>query len=80
MPLYDSFIGAMITGTTAPTAGKIGEQLISSVATTSLPASGTWGDVTSLSLTAGVWGAIALRLECHSCHSPIKLNYVATKL
>ena len=60
MPLSNSpLVSSLTTGTTAPAAGKLGEQLISSVTSTSLPASGTWGDVTSLSLTAGVWDVSA---------------------
>ena len=48
MPLSNSpLVSSLTTGTTAPAAGKLGEQLISSVTSTSLPASGTWGDVTS---------------------------------
>ena len=47
---------------TAPITGFIGEQLISSVTSVSTASSGNYGDVTSLSLTAGVWDVYAYAL------------------
>ena len=52
-----------IVGTTTTNdaqAGSVGESIMSSSALTNYPATGTWGDLTSISLTAGDWDIAAV--------------------
>jgi len=52
-----------IVGTTTTNdaqAGSVGESVMSSSALTNYPATGTWGDLTSISLTAGDWDIAAV--------------------
>ena len=54
---------AGIVGTTTTNdaqAGSVGESIMSSSALTNYPATGTWGDLTSISLTAGDWDIAAV--------------------
>ena len=54
---------AGIVGTTTTNdaqAGSVGETVMSSSALTNYPATGTWGDLTSISLTAGDWDIAAV--------------------
>jgi len=52
-----------IVGTTTTNdaqAGSVGESIMSSSALTNYPATGTWGDLTAISLTAGDWDIAAV--------------------
>ena len=56
------YIRGMLNGS-APSAGALGEELVSTITTfTNLPATSVTGDMTSLSLTAGVWD-VSLMVE-----------------
>jgi hypothetical protein len=53
-------VGNGTTTNDSASAGQVGEVVLSTVSLVNYPATGTWGDLTSISLTAGDWDIAAI--------------------